>query len=115
MKVIFTSPKGKRYMVKPSSSGLDFESYVENPNYGKPKMKGKNQGEINNDEWKFLQKYSQSLWYAIKLCIEQMMRDPEEEVVIKAGWGPLIKQVSGIEDCINAYVDKITMEVEDGN
>ena len=115
MRIIFTSPKGKKYMVKPSSSGLDYESYVENSNYGKPKKKGKNKGEVVTEEWTFLHKYSNSLWYGIKECIDSMMRDPEEAVVIKTNWGPLMKQVSGIEDCIRAYIDKIEMEIQNGN
>ena len=115
MKVIFTSPKGKRYMVKPCSSGLDYEVHVENDNYGKPKRKGKNAGEIDDKEWKFLGKYASSLWYAIELAIDDMMKDPEEEVVIRTNWGPLMKQLSGIEDCINAYVSKIEMEIESGD
>ena len=115
MKVIFTSPKGKRYMVRPCTSGLDYEILKENPNLGKPKRKGKNKGELITDEWKFIGKYSSTLWYAIKLAIEDMMRDPEEEVVITANWGTLMQQVSGIEDCINAYVGKIDMEVKNGN
>lgn len=115
MRIIFTSPKGKRYMVKPCSSGLDYEVFIENPNYGQPKKKGKNKGEIDDNEWKGLGKYSSTLWYGIKIAIDDMMRDPEEEVVIKTNYGPLIKQVSGIEDCINAYVNRIDMEVKNGN
>ena len=115
MIIIFTSPKGKRYMVKPGSSGLDYEVFVENPNYGQPKQKGKNKGEVVTEEWKALGKYSSTIWYAIKIAIDQMMRDPEEAVIIRTNYSSLVKQVSGIEDCINAYVSKIEVEVKNGN
>ena len=115
MQVILTSPKGKRYMVRPASTGLDYEVLVENPGYGKPKTKGKNKGEINNEEWKSLGKWASTLWFALNIALEDMMRDQEDRIVITANKGSLEAQLIGIKQCFTQYLDRITMEVKNGN
>lgn len=112
MQVFLRSPKGIKYMVKPCSSGLDYEVFRENENFGKPKAKGKNQGEVDDEEWKSCGKYSSELWWALTLAIQDMMRDDEDGVVIKAGRGTLEKQLEGIKNCIETYVKKIQIKEE---
>ena len=108
MKIILTSPVGKRFMIRPSSSGLDFEIFKENPNLGKPKTKGKNKGEASTQEWISLGSYANNIPHALSLAVGFMMRDPDDPVTITGA----ADDIKSIEKCLKQYIKRIAVQCQ---
>lgn len=111
MKIQMTSPKGMQYLIKPFSNGLCWEVFIQNENYGKPKRRGKNEGEVDTAEWKSLGLYPNNIHHAIDLMVQRMLMNPDERSEIKVSEKKIDKALNAIKESIEVYLNKITVEV----